>query len=152
MPLSLLWPQALLRTILRVGFLNTTWGCGFGESLRARSRGAVGLPGHIVAKWRPLPSSHAPQNMGVQIEMIWKESRCVRLTRFAPLCEQPSLHLPSDRFTCSVRFSKRLVNVDEHVCALSVLDGYKYTQSRTVGSHLLRVTCPTTSLFSLLHI
>ena len=66
----------------------------------------------------------------------------VRLTWFALLRVQPSLRLPSDRFTCSVGFLKRLVNVDERACALSVLSGYKYTWSGTIGeafalSHLL---------------
>jgi hypothetical protein len=49
LPLSLLWPRALLRTDPRVSFLSTTWGRGRGGSFCTRSRGAIGLPSHIVA-------------------------------------------------------------------------------------------------------
>jgi hypothetical protein len=49
LPLSLLWPRALLRADPRVGFLSTTQGQGHGGLLSALSLGVVGLPGHIMA-------------------------------------------------------------------------------------------------------
>jgi hypothetical protein len=81
--------------------------------------------------------------------MIWKVWGCVRLTWFAPLHGQPSFCLPSDRFTSSAVFSKRLVNVNERVFALSFLSGYKYSWSGMVGRHSLQVDCSTSFQFSL---
>lgn len=64
--------------------------------------------------------------------MILKEWGLVKLTWLALLRGHPSFRLPSDCFTCSVGFLKRLVNVNEHARALSVLRGYKCTWSGTM--------------------